>query len=45
MERAVNKVVMSDNNNVILTERGNTFGYGDYIVDMRNLLIMKNCYI
>ena len=42
MERAVNKVVMSDNNNVILTERGNTFGYGDYIVDMRNLLIMKN---
>jgi len=41
MERAVNKVIMSDNNNVILTERGNTFGYGDYIVDMRNLLIMK----
>jgi len=24
-----------------LTERGNIFGYGNYIVDMRNLVIMK----
>tara|TARA_Y100001963_G_C6672792_1_gene395911 strand:+ start:23 stop:466 length:444 start_codon:yes stop_codon:yes gene_type:complete len=26
---------------VWLTERGNIFGYGNYIVDMRNLTIMK----
>jgi len=41
MERAVNKVVMSNNSNVVLTERGNTFGYGDYVVDMRNLVTMR----
>jgi 2-dehydro-3-deoxyphosphooctonate aldolase (KDO 8-P synthase) len=41
MERAVNKVVLSGNDNVLLTERGNTFGYGDYVVDMRNLVTMR----
>jgi len=42
MEKVTEKVRLSGNNNVILTERGNIFGYGDYVVDMRNLLIMKN---
>lgn len=42
MERAVNKVVLSGNDNVLLTERGNTFGYGDYVVDMRNLVTMRD---
>ncbi len=28
-------------NNVWLCERGNTFGYGALVVDMRNLLLMK----
>ena len=42
MERAVNKVVLSGNDNVVLTERGNTFGYGDYVVDMRNLVTMRD---
>ncbi len=37
-ERIVGKVKGSD---VWLTERGNIFGYGNYIVDMRNLVIMK----
>lgn len=42
MERAVNKVIQSGNDNVVLTERGNTFGYGDYVVDMRNLVTMRD---
>lgn len=37
-EKIVGKVGSSD---VWLTERGNIFGYGSYVVDMRNLLIMK----
>ncbi len=37
-ERVVGKVGDAD---VWLTERGNIFGYGNYIVDMRNLVIMK----
>lgn len=37
-ERVVGKVGGAD---VWLTERGNIFGYGNYIVDMRNLVIMK----
>lgn len=41
MERVVDKVVKSGNDNVVLTERGNIFGYGDYVVDMRNLVIMN----
>ncbi len=41
-ERVVNKVKDSGNNKIFLTERGNTFGYGDYVVDFRNIQIMKN---
>jgi 2-dehydro-3-deoxyphosphooctonate aldolase (KDO 8-P synthase) len=37
-EKIVDKVKDSD---VWLTERGNIFGYGNYVVDMRNLVIMK----
>ena len=29
-------------NNVLLTERGSTFGYGNLVVDMRSLVIMRN---
>ena len=42
MEKAVLKVRLSGNDNVLLTERGNIFGYGDYVVDMRNLITMRN---
>lgn len=42
MEKAVNKVKLSANNKILLTERGNVNGYGDFIVDMRNLVIMKD---
>lgn len=35
------KVTSTDNNNVMITERGTTFGYNDMVVDMRGLEIMK----
>jgi 2-dehydro-3-deoxyphosphooctonate aldolase (KDO 8-P synthase) len=40
MKFAVEKIQNSGNNKVILTERGNTFGYQDLVVDYRNLPIM-----
>jgi 2-dehydro-3-deoxyphosphooctonate aldolase (KDO 8-P synthase) len=41
MKYATDKVVESGNTNVWLTERGNMFGYGDMIVDFRNIPEMK----
>lgn len=41
MEFAAKKVTDAGNNRVLLTERGNMFGYGDMIVDYRNLVWMK----
>lgn len=41
MKFAMDKVVESGNSNVMLTERGNMYGYGDIIVDYRNLTEMK----
>lgn len=41
MKFAVEKIRNSGNEQVILTERGNTFGYTDLVVDYRNLPIMK----
>ncbi len=45
MQFAVNKVRDSGNNNVMLTERGTTFGYQDLIVDYRGIPEMQknNC--
>ena len=40
-EKVVNKVRFSGLSECWLTERGNIFGYGNYIVDMKNLSIMK----
>ena len=37
----INKIVQSGNSKIILTERGNSFGYENLIVDMRNIPIMK----
>jgi 2-dehydro-3-deoxyphosphooctonate aldolase (KDO 8-P synthase) len=37
MEFAVEKVRSTGNSNILLTERGTTFGYNDLIVDMRNI--------
>jgi 2-dehydro-3-deoxyphosphooctonate aldolase (KDO 8-P synthase) len=41
MKFAVEKVRESGNNNIILTDRGNMFGYQDIVVDFRNIPIMK----
>ncbi len=41
MEHAIKKVEESGNSDIVLTERGNMFGYGDMIVDYRNITWMK----
>jgi 2-dehydro-3-deoxyphosphooctonate aldolase (KDO 8-P synthase) len=41
MKFAADKVAMSGNNNVMLTERGTMFGYQDLIVDFRGITEMK----
>lgn len=41
MNHAVQKVRDAGNENVILTDRGNTFGYQDLIVDYRNIPAMQ----
>lgn len=41
MKHAVGKVQDAGNPNIILTDRGNSFGYQDLIVDYRNLVEMK----
>lgn len=41
MKFAVEKILESGNNRVILTDRGNTFGYQDLIVDYRGLPEMQ----
>jgi 2-dehydro-3-deoxyphosphooctonate aldolase (KDO 8-P synthase) len=39
---AVEKVRQSGNVNVMLTERGTTFGYNDLLVDFRGILVMQS---
>ncbi|MFW5823134.1 MAG: 3-deoxy-8-phosphooctulonate synthase, partial [Tangfeifania sp.] len=41
MQFAVNKVRESGNQNIILTERGTTFGYQDLVVDFRGIPEMR----
>ena len=41
MRFAVDKVRQSGNENVILTERGTTFGYNDLVVDFRGIPVMQ----
>ena len=41
MRFAVEKVKESGNNNIMLTDRGNFFGYQDIVVDFRNIPVMK----
>ena len=42
MHYAMNKVLDSGNSDIILTERGNMYGYSDLIVDFRNITEMKS---
>lgn len=42
MKHAVEKVRDSGNENIMLTDRGNMFGYQDLVVDFRNIPVMRN---
>ena len=42
MENIVKKIESVNNRNIILTERGSSFGYHNLVVDMRSIEIMKN---
>lgn len=42
MRFAVEKVRESGNSNILLTDRGNMYGYQDIVVDFRNIPIMKH---
>jgi 2-dehydro-3-deoxyphosphooctonate aldolase (KDO 8-P synthase) len=42
MKFAVDKIRKAGNEKVMLTERGNTFGYHDLVVDYRNIPLMQN---
>ncbi len=42
MQQAAEKVVSTGNKNILLTERGSFFGYGELVVDMRSLPLMRN---
>jgi 2-dehydro-3-deoxyphosphooctonate aldolase (KDO 8-P synthase) len=41
MKFAAEKVAYTGNNKIMLTERGNMFGYGDLVVDYRNIVEMQ----
>ena len=41
MHQCVSKLLAFGNNKIILCERGNMYGYGDLIVDPRNLISLK----
>ncbi|MDR1343154.1 MAG: 3-deoxy-8-phosphooctulonate synthase [Prevotellaceae bacterium] len=41
MENIIRKIESTGNHSILLTERGSSFGYGDLVVDMRALHIMK----
>jgi 2-dehydro-3-deoxyphosphooctonate aldolase (KDO 8-P synthase) len=42
MRKAVDKALAAGNPNVLLTERGTTFGYNNLVVDFRSLVIMRS---
>ena len=41
IRNAADKVASAGNDNIILTERGSSFGYNNLVVDMRGLAIMR----
>ena len=41
IRHAADKVASTGNNNILLTERGSSFGYNNLVVDMRGLDIMR----
>jgi 2-dehydro-3-deoxyphosphooctonate aldolase (KDO 8-P synthase) len=41
MRHAADKVASTGNTDIVLTERGSSFGYNNLVVDMRGLVIMR----
>lgn len=41
LSASINKVRETGNKNILLTERGSMFGYGNLVVDMRGLKVMR----
>jgi 2-dehydro-3-deoxyphosphooctonate aldolase (KDO 8-P synthase) len=41
MRNAVEKIASTGNQNILLTERGASFGYNNLVVDMRSLVVMR----
>jgi 2-dehydro-3-deoxyphosphooctonate aldolase (KDO 8-P synthase) len=41
MSNVVEKIVGAGNNNIVLTERGASFGYNNLVVDMRSFPVMQ----
>lgn len=41
MKHAIEKIESTGNKNIMLTERGTTFGYHNLVVDMRSLVVMR----
>jgi len=41
MEYVIEKILSTGNRQILLTERGNSFGYNNLVADMRSLVIMK----
>ena len=44
MHKCKEKIISFGNKQVILCERGNSFGYEDLVVDPRNLIWLKKVY-
>lgn len=42
MQNVVSKIIECGNKNIVLTERGTTFGYNNLVVDMRSIPIMQS---
>ncbi len=42
MKNVVDKVCSTGNDNIVLTERGYSFGYNNLVSDMRSIIIMKD---
>lgn len=41
MAQVVRKIESTGNRKIVLTERGESFGYGNLVADMRNLMVMR----
>ena len=41
MAQVVRKIESTGNRRIVLTERGESFGYGNLVADMRNLMVMR----